>query len=270
MTELALADGTVVARSHRGSALAATLSPRPYLTAETRAGVPVTETRPADHPHHLGVSVAIADVDGTSFWGGRTFVPGRGSTMLDNHGRQHVVSESHGPGALDQTLAWTDPAGRTLLTEARRISALSLGAAWALTWETRLTAVGEARTFGSPQTNGRDGAFYGGIFWRAPFADARVRTADGEGVGAAHGSRSPHLVLEHGDVALVAVTRSGMPWFVRAEGYVGFGPAVAVSGRRRLALGDELSLDLTVAVCRPSDVDGVLAHTAGMTPEAVR
>ena len=52
----------------------------------------MTEIAPADHLHHVGVSLAPADVDGTSYWGGRTYVRDVGSTMLDNHGRQHVRS----------------------------------------------------------------------------------------------------------------------------------------------------------------------------------
>ena len=38
------------------------------------AGTPVTELMPDSHRHHLGVSLAVPDVDGANFWGGRTFV----------------------------------------------------------------------------------------------------------------------------------------------------------------------------------------------------
>ena len=68
-------------------------SPRPFAhPVITLTGVAVTEIAPADHLHHVGVSLAPADVDGTSYWGGRTYVRDVGSTMLDNHGRQHVRS----------------------------------------------------------------------------------------------------------------------------------------------------------------------------------
>jgi len=44
-----------------------TVSPRPFLhPVRTLAGTEVTESMPADHLHHLGVSVAVADVGGGS------------------------------------------------------------------------------------------------------------------------------------------------------------------------------------------------------------
>ena len=59
------------------------LSPRPFLDdVVSRAGTPLSVTEPTDHPHHLGVSLAIADVNGTSYWGGRTYVRGEGSIMV--------------------------------------------------------------------------------------------------------------------------------------------------------------------------------------------
>jgi hypothetical protein len=41
------------------------LAARPYLhPVRTLAGVPVTELTPVSHPHHLGVSVAVAEIGG--------------------------------------------------------------------------------------------------------------------------------------------------------------------------------------------------------------
>src|SRR5689334_14257276 len=66
-----------------------TASPRPYLhPVHTLAGTPVTEFAPTDHPHHLGAGVAVSDLGGANFWGGRTYVSGQGPTWLDNHGEQ--------------------------------------------------------------------------------------------------------------------------------------------------------------------------------------
>jgi len=83
--------------SHR---LPARLSPRPYLhPVTTLAGTAVTELTPADHTHHLGVGVAVPDVEGHNFWGGRTYVRDQGPTELDNHGAQHhVVAIKFGSG----------------------------------------------------------------------------------------------------------------------------------------------------------------------------
>jgi len=62
-------------------------SPRPYIhPVRTLKGVEVTATHPADHDWHLGLGFAVSDVDGTSFWGGGTFIRDRGYVLLDNHG----------------------------------------------------------------------------------------------------------------------------------------------------------------------------------------
>src|SRR5690606_23657405 len=113
------AAGAVVAELHDGSGLEARLSPRPHLTAATAEGVAVTDVGPDDHAHHLGASLALADVDGTTFWGGRTFVAGSGSTWLDNHGTQEVASLEGSETALRARIDWRDRAGRRLIVEDR-------------------------------------------------------------------------------------------------------------------------------------------------------
>ncbi|WP_251452161.1 DUF6807 family protein [Microbacterium sp. Marseille-Q6648] len=266
MTIDLLRHDAVRVRYHDGDDLDGALSPRPFLTATTETGAAVTEVGPADHPHHLGLSVALADVNGTSFWGGRTFRRRRGSTLLRNHGTQRVRARDFSGGAVSEVLTWSDHHGAALLEERRRIEAVERADGWELSWRTTLTAVAADVTIASPQTNGRDGAFYGGIFWRTPFGSALVRTLDGEGIDAAHGSTSPWLALEAGGISLVAATSTGMPWFVRNEGYVGFGPAVAVAGPRELAVGDALHLDLAVAVqdrAAPDEVCARLLDTIG-------
>lgn len=78
--------GRPVARYVLRPAPAPRLAPRPYLhPVSTLAGTPVTELMPEDHVHHLGAGVAVPDVAGRNFWGGRTFVAGRGPTELDDH-----------------------------------------------------------------------------------------------------------------------------------------------------------------------------------------
>lgn len=245
--------GIVVARYHDGSDVEQHLSPRPYLEAVTLGGRPVTATRPADHPHHLGVSFAAPDVDGTSFWGGRTYVRGLGSTLLANHGRQRSAARSGGGSLLRERLEWLAPDGTDIAEEDRWLGASSTEGGWILSWRSRLIAGAGGLSFGSPQTNGRDGAFYGGVFWRAPFDSARVSTGSGPGTEAAHGSQARRLVVEGPETTLVAAADPVLPWFVRAEGYVGFGPALAADVRRDLAPGAVLDLRLAVAV-----VDGAV------------
>ncbi|MGW9114340.1 DUF6807 domain-containing protein [Microbacterium sp. NPDC055683] len=257
MTALRI-DGAVVARYRDGADVAPVLSPRPYLEAWTRGGVAVTEVGPDDHVHHLGLSTAIPDVSRSSFWGGRTFVRGTGSTLLDNHGVQRVVAHEAVEDGVDETLAWHGADGRALITEERAIRVEGMAGGWRLRWVSRLVAAADGVEFGSPQTNGREGAFYGGVFWRTPFGDADVFSADGGGTDVVHGSRSPWLAVSTPAASLVAVTRGGMPWFVRTGGYAGFGPAVAVEERRVLAAGEELVLDLEVVV-RDGPVDPVRA-----------
>ena len=64
-------------------------APRPYLhPVHSAAGTALTETSPVDHRHHYGVSMAVPVVNGTNYWGGRTFLRDEGPTLLPNHGRQ--------------------------------------------------------------------------------------------------------------------------------------------------------------------------------------
>lgn len=265
MTVDLLREGAASVAYHLGRNIEPTLSPRPYLLATTASGTAVTESMPDDHVHHLGVSAAIPDVDGISFWGGRTYVRERGSVLLDNHGVQTVESSEHGEGRLVSTIAWLDPHGALLLSERRIITARADDHRVEIGWVSELTASERAVSFGSPETNGRDGAFYGGIFWRTPFPDARVSSADGGGADVAHGSLSPWLALSAADASLVAVTTTGMPWFVRNSGYTGFGPAVAAGGRRELAQGETLRLDLAVAI-----LDAPVDDAAGLAADLLQ
>ncbi|MFD8306592.1 DUF6807 family protein [Streptomyces sp. NPDC059690] len=88
--------------------LAARLSPRPCLhPVTTLAGTAVTELSPADHTHHLGVGVAVPDVEGHNFWGGRSYVRDQGPTELDNHGAQrHVSFPLRDPDGFVEELRW--------------------------------------------------------------------------------------------------------------------------------------------------------------------
>lgn len=217
------------------------VSPRPFLhPVRTLAGTEVTELMPADHPHHLGVGVAIADVGGVNFWGGRTFVPGRGPTDLRNHGTQHHQNlGTHSFSSLDHDLRWTGPDGVDLLHERRSISAVAVDdVAWALDFSyelTNMTALPLA--FASPATNGRPGAGYGGFFWRARRDGQRVEVLgpDRAGVRHLHGSRARWLALAGGDSdapwSLVFVPdqqAQGIdPWFVRHDDYAGVGSSLA-------------------------------------------
>ena len=216
------------------------VSPRPFLhPVRTLAGTEVTESMPADHLHHLGVSVAVADVGGANFWGGRTFVPGRGPVHLPNHGTQrHHRWTTRDARSIRHELRWIGPAGTDLVRERRRIAALPVDErSWALDFGFELTNVtGEPLAFASPATNGRPGAGYGGFFWRARRGDRRVHVLgpDRTGERRLHGQRTAWLALTGASTdpwTLIFV--AGGPaqpadlWFVRSRDYAGVGSSLA-------------------------------------------
>ncbi len=100
---------TDVAEYRDGVGTIPTSSPRPYLhRVATLAGTVVTAQHPADHDWHNGVGMAIPDVNGTSFWGGGTYVHGQGYVLLDNHGV--IVGDPPVPqdGSFSHRLRWED------------------------------------------------------------------------------------------------------------------------------------------------------------------
>ncbi|MFJ6610292.1 PmoA family protein [Streptomyces sp. NPDC091289] len=219
---------------------------RPRLhPVTTLAGRTVTQDRPADHRHHLGVSVAVPDVAGRNFWGGRTYVRGQGPTELDNHGVQRSLGlERHGPGGFAQSLAW-EADGVELLREHRTVNAVELSAtAWALGLSFALTNhAADGLSLGSPATNGRPGAGYGGFFWRAPkeAVPPDVFTADRVGEEAVHGRTADWVALAGDGWTLVLAgadeeTRRD-PWFVRTAEYPGVGSSLAADARLPVPAG---------------------------------
>ncbi|MFC9286071.1 PmoA family protein [Streptomyces sp. NPDC057052] len=223
------------------------LSPRPFLhPVTTLAGTAVTELSPADHTHHLGVGVAVPDVEGHNFWGGRTYVRDRGPTELANHGVQrHTGFPLCDPDGFVEELRWT-AAGTELLRERRTVAATGLtGTAWALDFTFSLTnATPDPVTIGSPATNGRPGAAYGGFFWRARKEDRApdAFTATAEGEAEVHGGRADWLALAGRDWTLVFAGATDAtrrdPWFVRTAEYPGVGSSLASAERLVIAPGD--------------------------------
>ncbi|MGW6718645.1 DUF6807 domain-containing protein [Streptomyces sp. NPDC054995] len=230
--------------AHYGYGAAADNRPRLHPVS-TLAGRTVTQERPADHLHHLGVSIAVPDVSGRNFWGGRTYVRGQGPTALDNHGVQRCLGlERHGPGGFAQSLAW-EADGVELLREHRAVRAVELCAtAWALDLSFALTnRSADDLSVGSPATNGRPGAGYGGFFWRAPkeAVPPDVFTADRAGEEAVHGRAADWLALA-GDGWTLVFAGAGEetrrdPWFVRTTEYPGVGSSLASDERLPVPAG---------------------------------
>ncbi|MFE9727775.1 PmoA family protein [Streptomyces sp. NPDC005794] len=219
---------------------------RPYLhPVTTLAGTLVTEERPADHIHHLGASVAVPDVSGHNFWGGRTYVRDQGPTELDNHGVQrHLGWKLRDPDGFVEELSW-EADGAELLREHRTVAAAELSdTAWALDLSFSLTNRGGTDlSIGSPATNGRPGAGYGGFFWRAPKESAPPAVFSGtlDGEEAVHGRTADWLALAGDGWTLVFAgatdeTRRD-PWFVRTTEYPGVGSSLAADRRLPVAAG---------------------------------
>ncbi|MFE9168631.1 PmoA family protein [Streptomyces kebangsaanensis] len=266
--------GRPVARYVTRPELPGRLSPRPYLhPVTTLAGTAVTELSPADHAHHLGVGVAVPDVEGHNFWGGRTFVRDRGPTELDNHGAQrHTGFQLRDPDGFVEELRWVAE-GRELLRERRTVAATGLtGTAWALDFTFALTNVTrEPLSIGSPATNGRPGAAYGGFFWRARKEERppRVFTADRDGEAEVHGTRADWLALAGSTWTLVFAGATGTTrrdaWFVRAEEYPGVGSSLAAEDRLAVAPGESVVRRVVTVVADGRlgrDEAGVLARKA--------
>jgi hypothetical protein len=255
--------------------LPARLSPRPYLhPVTTLAGTAVTELSPADHAHHLGVGVAVPDVEGHNFWGGRTYVRDQGPTELDNHGAQrHAGFQLKDPDGFVEELRWM-AAGGELLRERRTVAVTELtDTAWALDFTFSLTNTTDGPlSIGSPATNGRPGAAYGGFFWRArKEAEApAVFTHDTEGEETVHGERADWLALAGANWTLVFAGATEQtrrdPWFVRTTEYPGVGSSLAHDERLPIAAGDTVVRRIVTVVA-----DGRLdrGETAALVRKAV-
>jgi predicted dehydrogenase len=261
--------GREVARYQFRPDLPATVAPRPYLhPVRTSAGVEVTEEAPADHVHHFGVGMAVADLGGTNFWGGRTFVPGSGPTWRADHGRQqHLRFGRRTADGFVEHLEWLDHNGSAILSEERTVTARAHRAGWELDFSCVFSNLtGAPVAIRSSATKGRTGAGYGGFFWRAPGSstDRRVFAEDADGEENLNGSTAPWVAMcgtapGGRDWTLVFVQVGSVdPWFVRAEEYPGIGPALA--WREPLVLNETLARQvITIVADGRLDRDDVTA-----------
>lgn len=266
----ATAPGVPLVRYATGADLPPVHSPRPYLhPVHTAAGTSVTDLSPVDHRHHYGMSFAVPVVNGTSYWGGRTFLRDEGPTLLPNHGRQVPRSRRADAGTLAEQIAWLDERGADLLREERTLDAAAWtdAAAWVLRWSSTLHAEHGDLRIESPATNGRPQAGYGGLFWRLAAADTTAVLGDGlAGEAAVHGSTSPWLAfvqrrgLASTTLVLVQPPAQVRPWFVRVAEYPGAGPALAWDAPALVPAGGTLAAGLAaVLVDRALDADEAAA-----------
>lgn len=246
-------NGVPVATLQDGTRIRPTSSPRPYLhPVRTLAGTVVTDHVPEDHVWHLGAGVALQDVDGINFWGGRTYTRDAGAYVWrKDHGRIVTESAEHSEGHRREQLSWIGPDGTPVLREQREWRWSAVGhSTWKLTLDFTLdSATGRPVLLGSPGSNGRPQGGYGGFFWRLPkIGDATIWTPDARGEDAVHGTVAPWLAwsgtFDAGTATATPVTgvpglgrpatlvflaspQAPDPWFVRHSGYPGVGLSLA-------------------------------------------
>jgi hypothetical protein len=187
-------------------------SPRPYFhPLTTLDGDEVTIYRPWDHVWHKGLSWALPNVGEHNFWGGVTYTREAGYSNLENNGAMNheafrSIEESEAGISASESLLWTaqppgtGEEGAPLIRERRRfaVQLLPSGKAWALLFETEMSNVSGAEiSIGSPTTEGRDNAGYGGLFWRGPraFTGGTFHSDAGTGTDELMGTRSPWIAF---------------------------------------------------------------------------
>jgi hypothetical protein len=165
-------------------------SRKPYFhPVHTLGGNEVTCYRPHDHVWHKGIQLTMAHLSGQNFWGGNSYVHGEGYVQLPNNGGMYhdgwdVMTCDDQVASFCERLTWRTQAGEEWMGEVRRIDVTvpdPNSGVWFLDMAFELTNIrGEALVFGSPTTEGRPMAGYGGLFWRGPrsFRDGSILASD--------------------------------------------------------------------------------------------
>ncbi|WP_457965924.1 PmoA family protein [Arthrobacter sp. D1-29] len=279
-------DGTTLAFSAGGQELARYTyrpgddqyeSPRPYFhPLRTLGGDEVTIARPWDHVWHKGLSWALPNVGKDNFWGGATYTRETEYANLDNNGAMNHeaftgITDSDGGITAAEALTWTSQDGKPVIAEKRRFNIRLLEvppageegrAAWAILFETEMTNVSpDTIEIGSPTTEGRNNAGYGGLFWRGPrsFTGGEFRSPDGTGADEFMGTRSPWIAFtgQH-DVtcrfsSIMFVEDSANPgapnqWFARSSMFACLGSAPFFSEVVPLKEGQPLTYRYAVVI----------------------
>jgi hypothetical protein len=227
-------------------------SRKPYAhPLRTLAGRTVTGYRPSDHRWHKGLQMTASHLSGQNFWGGNSYVHGRGYLPLrdrvgwmrhDAFDAVDVLGPDGDRVHMAERLTWIENGGREWARETRTVevhSAEPEEGAWALDWSIRLTNIrAEPLVFGSPTTAGREMAGYTGLHWRGPrdltggdILGPGGRGGKGEaGAAAMMGTRAPWLAFTAERDAVDAHTTlvfahapendgaiHASHWFVRSE-----------------------------------------------------
>jgi hypothetical protein len=222
-------------------------SPRPYFhPLRTLDGDVVSLYRPHDHVWHKGIALSLPNVGPANFWGGVTYVRDRGYVQLPNNGAMvhrgfDVLDRQDSVVRTTHSLDWVTQDGETWVTEVRSfaVTVHPDSSAWVLSFSTAFTNVSDADVaIGSPTTEGRDNAGYGGLFWRGPrsFTGGTIYTPSGAGSDELMGQRFPWMGLagRHDEsdrsstiLFVDAPDNADHPvqWFVRATPFAALCPA---------------------------------------------
>nr|MDT0657505.1 PmoA family protein [Micromonospora sp. DSM 115978] len=245
-------------------------SPRPYFhPVHTLDGARVSLYRPHDHVWHKGIAWSLPNVGTANFWGGPTYHRGFGYRQLPNDGamRHRDFLDVHADPAavrVRHRLDWVTEPGDTWFEEVRSFAVTvdSTVSGWTLAFDTRFRNVGaEPIVIGSPTTEGRENAGYGGLFWRGPrsFTGGTVYAPGVTGRDELMGIRAPWLGFagqhdEHGGASTLAfVDDPGNPdhptrWFVRSEPFACVCPAPFFDTEVPVAPGETLRFRYAVTV----------------------
>ena len=273
-------------------------SPRPFFhPLTTLGGDEVTISRPWDHVWHKGLSWALPNVGRHNFWGGATYTRATEYANLDNNGAMTHESftgiDQSGAGiTVSESLTWTSQEGEPVITETRRFSVQLLedangsdtAAAYAILFETRMNNIsGGDIQIGSPTTEGRDNAGYGGLFWRGPrsFTGGEFRSQDAAGTDEFMGSRSPWVAFtgKHDGTCrsstiafLEDPSNPGAPnqWFARSSIFACLGSAPFFSEEVPLREGSPLTYRYAVLIADGGVDTGRAAALAAAADAALR
>jgi hypothetical protein len=245
-------------------------SPRPYFhPVRTLGGDRVSIYRPHDHVWHKGIAWSLPNVGPENFWGGPTYTRDRGYAQLPNNGamrHRRVERLDATPERVDAAhrLDWVTERGETWFEERRAftVTVRPEAGAWVLGFTTHLTNVsGRPVPIGSPTTQGRENAGYGGLFWRGPraFTGGTVLAPGVAGGDELMGLRAPWLGFTgrhdgHGRwstlVFVDAPENPGHPtrWFVRSEMFAGVCPAPFFAEEVPVPPGGSLALRYAVVI----------------------
>ena len=276
-------------------------SPRPYVhPLRTPGGALVSVFRPWDHVWHKGITLALPNVGRDNFWGGATYTRAVGwySDLKNNGSQDHDrVTEARIDGAVAifaHDLTWhrqpddaaaPGTSGAPVFTERRTLTASLLPGhdAWALGWHSVLTNVsGAPIELGSPTTEGRENAGYGGLFWRGPrsFTGGELIASNGVTGEDVRGSRGEWAGFSGrhdgagGSSTVVFVDQTSeqdfdTKWFVRSEPFACINPAPFFDRVRVVAADETIELRHVVAIADGASDASRMSAIAGAAGDAL-